>query len=180
MNNPEGIVNHTLNSSTSKQAFSFPKSNRFIIKKKSYKCNSFRKNKMYTLPSTLNQRTCSFGFGQKTDLIDKKVLPPPGAYYSDCNEQNPKRLNTISFSAGRNEVKFGYFLNEVEKKKSLPSPTNYKNSQNCLNSQYGKIGIKLPTDIDLLGKKKTPGPGTYNLASTELKTSGKYKLSKFK
>ena len=77
-------------------------------------------------------------------------------------------------------MKFGYFLNEVEKKKSLPSPTNYKNSQNCLNSQYGKIGTKLPTDIDLLGKKKTPGPGTYNLASTELKTSGKYKLSKFK
>lgn len=57
---------------------------------------------MYSLPSTLNKRTCTFGFGQKTDLTDKKVLPPPGAYYSDSNESTSKRLNTISFSLGRN------------------------------------------------------------------------------
>ncbi len=34
------------------------------------------------------------------------------------------------------------------------------------------MAAKLPTDMDLAMKKKTPGPGEYSLAVTEMKNSG--------
>ncbi len=65
---------------------------------------------MYSLPSTLNKRTCSFGSGTKVDLTIKTSSPPPGTYQSVGDLSDSKKLNTISFSPGRDKVKFGSFL----------------------------------------------------------------------
>ena len=41
------------------------------------------------------------------------------------------------------------------------------------------MAAKLPTEFDLVVKKKTPGPGTYKLNVTEMKGSGSYILSNY-
>lgn len=64
------------------------------------------------MPSSLTNRTCGFGYGSKIDFVGKEKSPPPGAYEppSDFDSSKMTRYNTISFSLGRNNVKFGSFL----------------------------------------------------------------------
>ena len=102
---------------------------------------------MYTLPSTLNKKTCSFGYGNKTSLNLKTSSPPPGTYQSVGDLGNSKRLNTISFSPGRDKVKFSGFLSELGRKKNMPSPNHYKPKDACYSSKYGKMAARLPTEI---------------------------------
>ncbi len=39
---------------------------------------------------------------------------------------------------------------------------------------------RLPTDLDMITKKKTPGPGSYNPKGINLSESGSYILSKMR
>lgn len=41
----------------------------------------------------------------------------------------------------------------------------------------GKIYGRLPTELDMIGKKRTPGPGAYNPKGCNLANSGSYILS---
>lgn len=120
---------------------------------------------MYTLPSTLEKRSCSFGYGNKISLNLNNISPPPGSYKSVGDLSSGKK-NTISFSPGRNEVKFGYFLLDAERKKTLPSPDRYKIKMTHYSNKYGKMAAKLPSDIELSAKNKNPGPGSYDLDAT--------------
>jgi len=76
-------------------------------------------------------------------------------------------------------VKFGSFLSASKDKKFLPSPDKYK-----LPTQFSKLGGKmfsrLPTELDAVAKKKTPGPGTYDPKGVNLVNSGSYVLSQMK
>lgn len=42
------------------------------------------------------------------------------------------------------------------------------------------MAAKLPTEIDLASKKKTPGPGAYKLDATAMRNSGSFILSRYK
>ena len=134
------------------------------------------------MPSNNSRRSCSFGYGTKVDFADrKKVIPPPGSYElpTDFNPRN-NRHHTISFSQGRDSVKFGYFLNSAQKLKTLPSPQTYSVNLKKFSKRGGRIAAKLPTEIDISLKKKVPGPGTYKLDATEMKSSGSYILSRYR
>jgi hypothetical protein len=49
----------------------------------------------------------------------------------------------------------------------MPSPTAYRIKNHYLYSRKGgKMAAKLPTELDLVVKKKTPGPGSYKLDVT--------------
>lgn len=111
----------------------------------------------------------------------KKVLPPPGSY-EPPSDFDPRRTRnqTISFSPGRNEVKFGYFLGPAEKMKTLPSPNSYLIKTNHYSKKCGKMAVKLPTEIDMASRKKVPGPGTYTLDATSIKNSGSFILSRYR
>lgn len=136
--------------------------------------------KLYTLPSTLEKKTCTFGYGSKTSFEIKQSSPPPGSYKSFSDFSQDKKPNTVSFGSGREEVKFGSFLLDSERKKSIPPPNSY-NISNSRSSKYGRMAIRLPTEIEILSKRKSPGPGTYNVESTEIGNSkGSYALAKFK
>jgi len=41
------------------------------------------------------------------------------------------------------------------------------------------MAARLPTELDMVAKKKTPGPGTYKLDITEMKGAGSYILSNY-
>jgi hypothetical protein len=79
---------------------------------------------------------------------------------------------------GRNKVKFGSFLGIGIN--GVPSPTTYRiKAEYYYDKRGGKMAIRLPTEIDVLTKKVTPGPGTYKLNATEMKGSGSYVLSNY-
>lgn len=103
---------------------------------------------MYGLPSSLTHRTCGFGFGSKIDLVEKEKSPPPGTYElgSDFDTAKMSRYNTISFSLGRNKVKFGSFLGESDGKKKNPSPNAYRiKTSYYYSKQGGRMAAGLPT-----------------------------------
>jgi len=121
----------------------------------------------YDLPSSNTRRSCSFGVGEKTSFAEKEKSPPPGAYESQSDFGSLGRHNTISFSLGRNQVKFGYFLGESMKNRANPSPNAYRiKTDTYYSKKCGRMAAKLPTQIDLVANKKTPGPGTYKLDVT--------------
>lgn len=65
-------------------------------------------------------------------------------------------------------------------KKANPSPTAYRIKTNMYYStKGGRMAAKLPSEIDLVSKKKTPGPGAYKLDVTQMKGSGSYILSQY-
>ena len=61
----------------------------------------------------------------------------------------------------------------------MPAPNHYKLKLMTMNKRGGRIGEKLPSDIDILKKKKVPGPGTYQIDSIDMKNSGSFFLSKY-
>lgn len=61
----------------------------------------------------------------------------------------------------------------------MPAPNHYKIKLKTMSKRGGVIAEKLPTDIDMLRKKKVPGPGAYKHSSTEMGNSGTYFLSKY-
>ena len=42
------------------------------------------------------------------------------------------------------------------------------------------MAAKLPSEIEMIVRKKVPGPGTYELKCTEMRTSGSYFLTKYR
>lgn len=61
----------------------------------------------------------------------------------------------------------------------MPSPDKYT-IQLPFSKVSGKIFSRLPTDLDLITKKKTPGPGAYDPRGVNVADSGSYILSKMK
>lgn len=73
---------HLLNNSSSKQKFSFPKTERFRNNQKLlYLQDNHRCDHYYEVPSTRTSRATSFGFGHKDiGLRHDKLIPPIGSY----------------------------------------------------------------------------------------------------
>ena len=75
VSSPEQICKSQLNTSKSKQLYSFPKSRRF----KEYTrplCDS-----IYNIPDKFSKRKAAFGYGDKTDFTkDRQKTPAPNNY----------------------------------------------------------------------------------------------------
>jgi hypothetical protein len=77
-------------------------------------------------------------------------------------------------------VAFGSFIWEsLKKTKDNPSPNKY-NVESKHSHIGGKMGERIKTDPDAKYKRSIPGPGSYKLEATEMKTTGNYILSTFK
>lgn len=73
---------HSLNTSTSKQKFTFPKTDRFHQQQKlKYSKGLWSCESIYDIPSTRTNRSTSFGYGKKDiGLRQDKWIPPIGTY----------------------------------------------------------------------------------------------------
>lgn len=74
---------------------------------------------------------------------------------------------------------FGSFLGAAKVKNFVPSPDKYR-----IVSQPSKVSgrmfARLPTELDMIKKNLTPGPGTYNPKGCNLASSGSFILSQLK
>ena len=92
-----------MNTSPTKQEYSFPKSKRFTYKIAS---NDF----FYTLPSTLTRRGAGLGYGKRTDLAhNRKESPAPTAY---CLPSAFESRRGFTFGRSREDCK-GLSLKEL-------------------------------------------------------------------
>ncbi len=177
--NPELISKRKviINTSTSKEMYSFPTTKRFDP---SIQDNS---SFFYDIPSSFNKRSTSFGFGNKVEFKDRYNNPGPGTY--DHIAINNKGRYMVSSLPSTQQNKFG---NEVRFKtqtigSETPGPSTYfpetmiKGDGIVYNSRY--ISYKGKTMGQRLGrvaeKLITPGPGAYDHMNINKK--GKYPSS---
>ena len=177
--NPELISKRKviINTSTSKEMYSFPTTKRFDP---SIEDNS---KFFYDIPSSLNKRSTSFGFGNKVEFKDRYQNPGPGTY--DHLAINNKGRYMVSVLPNTQQNKFG---NEVRFKtqtigSDTPGPSTYypeimiKGDGIVYNSRY--FSYKGKTMGQRLGKVAekliTPGPGAYKYMNINKK--GKYPSS---
>jgi len=114
------------------------------------------------LPSTLNPRTTSFGYGQRWTPVNPtgKDSPPPGTY----------RISTIFETNRKSGYSFGTRLSH-RTRKDAPGPGAYE-----INIPMGKNAPKFSfrPRIKVRNVSNSPPPDTYR-PSTSLIQSGRYK-----
>ena len=82
-----------------------------------------------------------------------------------------------SFAMGRDQTISGSFLQMARSLASFPSPERYKPNYETMSKKNGYIGKRLTTEMEIVSKKKTPGPGNYETGSTNMDKTGHYVLS---
>ena len=98
----------TINTSSSKQMYSFGKENRF----RAYKA---RTDVFYNLPSTLEKRKAGFGYGTKSDFTKGAIKGKVDKYYDIPREFEVFRKNTPQYTmgAGREVCKMAKDINKM-------------------------------------------------------------------
>ena len=93
---------HSLNNSSSKMTYSFPKSNRFLPSiKQTYLYSNIRCDLFYDVPVQRNKRSTSFGVGNKMNMSIDTDAPPPGSYTQPSDFEAGKHKRGFSFGSGR-------------------------------------------------------------------------------
>ena len=166
-----------INTSTSKEMYSFPAAKRFETSMRDD--SSF----FYNIPSSLTKRSTSFGLGTKVTFRDRYQYPGPGAYNSFGI--NMKGRYAVSDLPNSQQNKFGdevRFKNQVPATET-PGPSSYsperliKGNGIVYNSRYvTNLGKSMGQRLKIIGEKLiTPGPGSYDHMNINKK--GKYPSS---
>ena len=166
-----------INTSTSKEMFSFPTAKRFK--------NSTRDDSQffYNIPTGVSHRATSFGYGTKITFDSKNISPGPGTY--NYLMLNLKGRYAKSDFPNSPQSKFGSAIRFKNEKviSDTPAPNTYNikpminGSGIIYNSRYNSnLGKSMGLKLGTIGQNIiTPGPGSYDYMKTNLK--GKYPSS---
>lgn len=176
---PDEINRSPLNTSPSKQLFSFAKSKRFIDPS-----SKINQNVAYDLPSTKSRRSASFGYGKRYNFGRNNGSPPPTSYNSHSQFKKTPNTKAYSFGIAREAYSKVYLKGHKgpEMSRDIPGPGSYNsemwNSVGKTGKSYtlrprtGNVGIRV-------GSKGIPGPGSYEFKNS-ISSKGTQFLSKFK
>lgn len=177
--NPELISKRKviINTSTSKEMYSFPTSKRFV---------DFTQDNskfFYDIPSSFSKRYTSFGYGNKNVFTETGLSPGPGAY--SHIQTNKKGRYAVSEIPNTRQSKFSRAqrFKETPLEDRSPSPATYypesmiKGNGIIYNSRYvSKLGKSFGKRLEKIGEKiVTPGPADYKYMNINLE--GKYPSS---
>ena len=177
--NPELISKRKviINTSTSKEMYSFPTTKRFT---------DFTKDNshfFYNIPSSFSKRCTSFGYGNKNVFTDTARSPGPGTY--GHIQTNDKGRYAVSEIPNTRQTKFSVAqrFKETPIGEQTPSPASYhpesmiKGDGIIYNSRYvSKLGKSFGRRLEKIGEKiVTPGPAAYKHMNLNLE--GKYPSS---
>ena len=177
--NPELISKRKviINTSTSKEMYSFPTTKRFT---------DFTKDNshfFYNIPSSFSKRCTSFGYGNKNVFTDTARSPGPGTY--GHIQTNDKGRYAVSEIPNTRLTKFSVAprFKETPVGEQTPSPATYhpesmiKGDGIIYNSRYvSKLGKSFGKRLEKIGEKiVTPGPSDYKYMNLNLE--GKYPSS---
>ena len=169
-----------INTSTSKEMYSFPTTKRFpdFIRDDSHF--------FYDIPTTITKRSTSFGYGKKSAFSDINKNPGPGAY-DQLLRINKRGRYIISELPNSQQNAFGTeirFKNNTSNTET-PAPNYYKlesmikGNGVIYNSRYKtKLGKSMGQRLIKIGEKLiTPGPGSYDHMNMNTNQQGKYPSS---
>jgi Sperm-tail PG-rich repeat len=165
--------------------WTFGKANRFGLR------NREKTPEFFDLPSTLSERSCSFGLGKRWSPINKagKDAPSPGTYQTPAsfgskakgpvfkkkqkkivnNDKHPGPGAYNPYSPiGKRAPKFTFRQKFFYKlRSSTPPPNSYKPSYRLVEKDnFRKITFGLGSRSQIYGKAdENPGPGAYNIPS---------------
>ena len=177
--NPELLSkrNVIINTSTSKQMYSFSHAKRF--KPKLIDESQF----FYNIPTGMSHRGTSFGYGTKMSFSNRDNSPGPGSY--NYLKINTKGRYAKSDFPNSPQSKFGSAVRFKTEKiiSDTPAPNSYnlepmiKGNGIIYNSRYGSnLGKSMGLKLEKVGQNIiSPGPGSYDYMKLNLK--GKYPSS---
>lgn len=156
---------HPLNSSPSKQRFSFCKAERFLPPvAPMYQNSELRCDKYYDVSDIRPKRTTSFGIGNKLQPHTRNDdAPSPDRYHIHTEFDDSVKLKNRGFSFGYGRQLYGGPMEVIKYSKEIPGPGQYP-----LSSTLKKNNITLKSRIEKsLGRANDiPGPGMYDLPSS--------------
>lgn len=179
VSSPEEINKSPLNTSPSKQLFSFPKGKRFIIPN-----SKQNQNVAYNLPTTKSRRSASFGYGKRYNFARNNGSPSPTSYNSNTQFKKNPSAKAFSFGIAREAYSKVYLKGHKgpEMARDIPGPGSYNNElwnsvgktgkSYTLRPRTGNVGIRA-------GSKGIPGPGSYEFKNS-INPRGSQFISKFK
>lgn len=130
------------------------------------------------MPEFRNKRTCSFGFGNKTNFCTNTSASPPPNNYNIRSSFDFNDSKGFSFGLGRDEAVFGGALPIKKRTNTMPGPGEYPLPSTLVNhSVY--MGVKLDSFPGRRNSRDVPGPGLYSLKQTEVNNTGRYVLSNY-
>ncbi|CAD8105237.1 unnamed protein product [Paramecium sonneborni] len=159
----------SLNTSLSKQKYTFPKAQRQPIQNK-----SATNELSYKLPQSLGTRQAGIGYGLKHDFSkDAKPVPGPNLYdIQSFVENNLDKKKGPTFAYSREQMKaHGMWgsLNQIS-----PGPARYESTNSLIDSKF-TIGLKSGS----LKQFTTPGPGAYEAIQITNQRGNQF-ISKFR
>ncbi|CAD8122428.1 unnamed protein product [Paramecium sonneborni] len=152
-----------LNTSTSKQMYTFPKAKRWLEVKDNL-CPP-----IYQLPTTLSKRGAGIGFGKKTNMTQETITPGPNYYTVQKSQEQGWTMGLGREHANKYE---SIFLGLVQ---NTPGPGTYKFKDGISPVRYS-MRQRFSTRNEIETK---PGPGHYNLPSS-INSKGIYALSQYR
>ena len=170
----EAISKSPINSSKSKQMFSFSKSSRFPkVDRRNYS------DAIYSLPEIKTKRSTTFGLGNKYDFT-KGQKGINSQFYSngtDFDKEHPYSP-CFTFGAGRDKYEKVYYESNKMLDKSIPGPAKYYYLKpfGWDAAKFSMKGRNNNTSNSKTSKETSPGPGFYkNIYAINEK--GKYPMS---
>ena len=166
--NPEVLtkVDVIINTSPSKQMYSFPKAERFKSQKQS------QVPFCYEMKSLLDKRGTTLGYGNRMDLAAKKLGRSDNIY------DIPREFD-VNKSHGTPKYTFGlsrdmcYYAGQQKNDRYSPGPGSYEFKPKFAKEAF-KFSMFSRRNMEH-GKVNYPGPGSY--AHIELNKEGKYPIS---
>lgn len=167
------VAKACLNTSTSKQMYTFSKASRFPTLKRSSSTG------FYNIPTTLSKRATSFGFGNKLDLI-KKDKYNKATFHDNSSDFNRKSPHGPQYSFSNGREKYGkVYLDSVKMfDKEIPGPGKLY-IMKPFGSESPKYTMRSRNDNPVTRKEKVipnPAPNLYNNVY-KMNVYGKYPIS---
>jgi hypothetical protein len=167
-------VDVNINSSTSKQMYSFPKGNRFKELRKT------SETLFYNLPSTKSHRFAAFGFGGRSDFTSGLLKNKAQVYYEIPSDFNTRLRNghspQYSFGKGREDCKRP--TNNIDKNDPGPGAYNVRKPLGSDALKFSLFGRGWDKIDNFRLTRNLPGPGHYN-QKLAINGSGYYPTSTF-
>ena len=167
-------VDVNINSSTSKQMYSFPKGNRFKELRKT------SETLFYNLPSTKSHRFAAFGFGGRSDFTSGLLKNKAQVYYEIPSDFNTRLRNghspQYSFGKGREDCKRP--TNNIDKNDPGPGAYNVRKPLGSDALKFSLFGRGWDKIDNFRLTRNLPGPGHYN-EKLAINGNGKYPTSTF-
>ncbi len=172
--NPEVLkkVDVNINSSTSKQMYTFGKNRRFRDLKPS------NETFFYNLPKLQSTRSAAFGFGNRSDFTSSLLKGKAQVYYNLPSDFNTRLHRSPQYSMGKGREECKRPTNNIDKNDPGPGAYNIGKPLGYNSLKFSIFGRDWSNKDENKHKRNYPGPNHYN-QKLVINGNGRYPTSTF-